>query len=158
MNMKTVKIITKNADETIKLGETLGSVLDRGCVLTFFGDLAAGKTTFTKGLAKGLGISDYVSSPTFTLIHEHKGRLPLYHVDLYRLNGTEEIETIGLDEYLESGGVTVIEWSERFEGELPDERIDIKIVPTGDDEREITFSTLDYEDVLEKLENACSCN
>ncbi|MBP5738436.1 MAG: tRNA (adenosine(37)-N6)-threonylcarbamoyltransferase complex ATPase subunit type 1 TsaE, partial [Abditibacteriota bacterium] len=104
--MKTFEITTRSAEETIALGEKLGKLLTGGVVLTLFGDLAAGKTTFTRGLAAGLGITDGISSPTFTLIHEHEGRQRLCHADLYRLGCPEEIDTIGLEEYMNDDCVT----------------------------------------------------
>ncbi|MBQ7525523.1 MAG: tRNA (adenosine(37)-N6)-threonylcarbamoyltransferase complex ATPase subunit type 1 TsaE [Abditibacteriota bacterium] len=152
--MKTFEITTRSAEETIALGEKLGKLLTGGVVLTLFGDLAAGKTTFTRGLAAGLGIPDGISSPTFTLIHEHEGRLRLCHADLYRLSCPEEIDTIGLEEYMNDDCVTVTEWSERFEDELPENRIDIEITRTGENERKFVFRSEDFGNVVEELENA----
>ncbi len=152
--MKTFEITTRSAEETIALGEMLGKLLTGGVVLTLFGDLAAGKTTFTRGLAAGLGIPDGISSPTFTLIHEHEGRLRLCHADLYRLSCPEEIDTIGLEEYMNDDCVTVTEWSERFEDELPENRIDIEITRTGENERKFVFRSEDFGNVVEELENA----
>ena len=155
--MKTFTIKTASAEETIALGERLGKILRGGVLLTLFGDLAAGKTTFTRGIAKGLDIKDGVSSPTFTLIHEHEGRLRLCHADLYRLSCPEEIDTIGIEEYIDSDCVTVTEWSERFEDELPENRIDIVIKRTGEEERIFVFRSEAFGDIVEELENACSC-
>ncbi len=152
--MKTFEITTRSAEETLALGEMLGKLLTGGVVLTLFGDLAAGKTTFTRGLAAGLGIPDGISSPTFTLIHEHEGRLRLCHADLYRLSCPEEIDTIGLEEYMNDDCVTVTEWSERFEDELPENRIDIEITRTGENERRFVFRSEDFGNVVEELENA----
>ncbi|MBP5717795.1 MAG: tRNA (adenosine(37)-N6)-threonylcarbamoyltransferase complex ATPase subunit type 1 TsaE [Abditibacteriota bacterium] len=152
--MKTFEITTRSAEETIALGEKLGKLLTGGVVLTLFGDLAAGKTTFTRGLAAGLGITDGISSPTFTLIHEHEGRLRLCHADLYRLSCPEEIDTIGLEEYINDDCVTVTEWSERFEDELPENRIDIEITRTGENERKFVFRSEVFGNVVEELENA----
>lgn len=136
------KVITTNsAEETIALGEKLGRLLKPGDVLALFGDLGAGKTTFTKGLAVGLGLEADVHSPTFTLIHEHPGPTPLYHIDLYRLSSEEEVEYIGIDEYIYSDGVTIIEWADRMKSLLPEERLDMEFKMKGDTEREITFET-----------------
>ena len=88
-------------------------------MIALFGDLGAGKTTLTKGIAVGLGLAADIHSPTFTLIHEHPGAVPLYHVDLYRLSCEEEIETLGLEEYIYSDGVTIIEWADRMKSLLP---------------------------------------
>ena len=156
--MNSFEIVTKSADETISLGKTLGKLLVGGVVITLFGDLAAGKTTFTRGVAEGLGIDDNISSPTFTLIHEHDGIIPLYHVDLYRLCGLEDIESIGLEEYLLSEGVTVVEWSERFEHELPHERIDVVLEAIDENERKIVFLSESHTDIIEGIKNAYACN
>lgn len=136
------KIIrTTSAEETMTFGERLGSRLQPGDVLALFGDLGAGKTTFTKGLAVGLGLEADVHSPTFTLIHEHLGQIPLYHIDLYRLESELEVENIGIDEYIYGDGVTVIEWADRMKSLLPGGRLDLEFRMVGDVEREITFET-----------------
>ena len=138
--MDTV-ITTSSAEETMALGEKLGARLEPGDVLALFGDLGAGKTTLTKGIARGLKLPADIHSPTFTLIHEHPGKIPLYHVDLYRLSTEEEIETLGLDEYIYSDGITIIEWADRMEATLPSDRLDITLRMKGDNERELRFST-----------------
>lgn len=138
--MKLV-IITFNAEETMALGERLGRALQAGDVIALFGDLGAGKTTLTKGIAVGLGLAADIHSPTFTLIHEHPGAVPLYHVDLYRLSKEEEIETLGLDEYIYGDGVTIIEWADRMKELLPPDRLDIELRMKGDTERELSFET-----------------
>jgi tRNA threonylcarbamoyladenosine biosynthesis protein TsaE len=132
-------ICTNSAEETTELGERLGMLLGPGDVIALFGDLGAGKTTLTKGIAVGLGLSADIHSPTFTLIHEHHGAVPLYHVDLYRLAGEAEIETLGLEEYIYSDGVTIIEWADRMKSMLPKNRLDITLRMLGDTERELTF-------------------
>jgi len=123
------------------LGERLGRALQAGDVIALFGDLGAGKTTLTKGIAVGLGLAADIHSPTFTLIHEHPGAVPLYHVDLYRLSKEEEIETLGLDEYIYGDGVTIIEWADRMKELLPPDRLDIELRMKGDTERELSFET-----------------
>lgn len=123
------------------LGEELGRGLQPGDVVALFGDLGAGKTTLTKGLARGLGVQSDIHSPSFVLIHEHPGPIPLYHIDLYRLSQGEEVETLGIEECLEGGGVTVIEWADRMTHLLPPDRLDIMMRLTGDSERELTFET-----------------
>lgn len=132
---------TNSADETMALGQSLGAKLQPGDVVALFGDLGAGKTTLTKGIAKGMGLPDDVHSPTFTLIHEHLGELPLFHVDLYRLGSEAEVEGIGIEEYIYGLGVTIVEWADRMKSMLPDERLDIDIRRTGDETREFTFET-----------------
>ena len=132
---------TNNSIETLALGEALGARLRPGDVVALFGDLGSGKTTLTKGIATGMGLPDDIHSPTFTLIHEHIGAVPLYHVDLYRLVSENEVEGIGVEEYIHGGGVTVIEWADRMRPMLPPERLDIDIKMTGDDTREFTCET-----------------
>ena len=119
-----------------------------------FGDLGAGKTTLTRGIAIGLGLAADIHSPTFTLIHEHPGAVPLYHVDLYRLSSEEEIETLGLDEYIYSDGVTIIEWADRMESLLPKDRLDITLRMVGDTERELTLET-QSDRVAKLIETLC---
>lgn len=112
--------ISASADETIALGRSIAATLRRGDVLALCGDLGAGKTHFVKGLAAGLDAQSGVTSPTFTLIHEYRGgRLPLYHFDFYRLEDEDEALKIGLDEYLDGDGVSVIEWADKFPALLP---------------------------------------
>lgn len=126
-----------NRDETIALGKKIGQQLVAGDVLVLDGDLGAGKTTFTKGLAAGLEIPDIIKSPTFTIIHEYQdGRLPLYHMDAYRLeNGGAE--DLGLEEYFDGDGVSVVEWAEFVEDELPTDFLAIHFKRTGDDNTRI---------------------
>ena len=126
-----------NRDATIALGKKIGQQLVAGDVLVLDGDLGAGKTTFTKGLAAGLEIPDIIKSPTFTIIHEYQdGRLPLYHMDAYRLeNGGAE--DLGLEEYFDGDGVSVVEWAEFVEDELPADFLAIHLKRTGDDNTRI---------------------
>ncbi len=113
-------IISHSPDETFLLGKEVGAALRGGEVLALDGDLGAGKTHFVKGLAAGLGHMGEVTSPTFTLVHEYtEGRLPLYHFDFYRLESEAEVVRIGLDDYLDMGGVAAIEWASKFPGLLP---------------------------------------
>jgi tRNA threonylcarbamoyladenosine biosynthesis protein TsaE len=115
--------ILHSAQETVDLGRIIGSLLQKGDLLALTGDLGTGKTTFTQGIARGLGVDPayYVTSPTYTLINEYPARYPFYHVDLYRIQSGLDIEELGLQEYLESDGVTVVEWAERLPaGALPE--------------------------------------
>lgn len=144
-------IKTQSVEETQKVAYAIGKWVKPGMILTLEGDLGAGKTTFTKGLAKGLDIKRNVNSPTFTIIKEYQGRLPLYHMDVYRLeNGADEI---GLDDYLYGEGVCVIEWASMIEDLLPNERLDIKIFRDGEFERHIELLPIgsEYETVSEEL-------
>ena len=124
--------------ETEALAERLGSRLCEGDILAFRGNLGAGKTAFTRGLAKGLGITDSVSSPTFALVHEyHGGRLPLYHFDMYRVEGIESLESTGFFDYLVMNGVLAIEWSEKITDYLPEHTIFIEIEYKDEQTRDV---------------------
>ncbi|MDO4720417.1 MAG: tRNA (adenosine(37)-N6)-threonylcarbamoyltransferase complex ATPase subunit type 1 TsaE [Peptostreptococcaceae bacterium] len=115
----------KDEEETLKLGRILGASLQAGAVITLNGDLGSGKTMLTKGIALALGVDESIVSPTFTIVQEYEGRLPLFHFDAYRIADEEEMYFIGFEEYLTRGGVCVIEWAERIEGILPAERLDL---------------------------------
>lgn len=128
---------TASEEETIALGERLARDLPSKQVVLLIGQLGAGKTTLAKGIVKGLGAAepDEVSSPTFTLIHEYRGRV--FHVDLYRLEDKREAQSVGLEDLFDLEAVVLIEWGERFPDLLPPERIEIRIRPIGDERREI---------------------
>lgn len=112
---------TNSPEQTEKIGQTMAAYLRAGDVIAFFGDLGAGKTAFTRGLARGLGISDRITSPTYTIVNEYPdGRLPLFHFDMYRLTDEEELFDIGWEDYLARGGVCAVEWSENVERALTD--------------------------------------
>jgi tRNA threonylcarbamoyladenosine biosynthesis protein TsaE len=136
--MKPFEVITSNADETMSIAERLAELLQPGDVLTLEGDLGAGKTTFTKGLAVGLGIQRMVNSPTFTIIKEYHGRLPLYHMDVYRV--TDENEDLGFEEYFEGDGVTVVEWAHLIGEQLPEDRLDIYLHHEPNNGRKLQFT------------------
>jgi len=118
-------LFSESEARTEELGERLAACLRRGDVLALYGDLGAGKTTLVRGLARGLGSADPVSSPTFVLLHVYEGRLTLYHFDAWRLAGPGDLEAIGAEDYLEGDGVAVVEWSERAQGLLPGERLEV---------------------------------
>lgn len=122
-----VRIVLKGLKETEEFGEKLGSILKPGDIISLTGDLGAGKTALTKSIGKGLGVEDYITSPTFTLINEYKGRLNLYHFDVYRLEGPIDLYDLGFEEYIYSNGVSIIEWGDKIEEILPEERINIQI-------------------------------
>lgn len=109
-----MQIITKTPEETLAFGETLGGCLQPGDIVLLCGDLGSGKTTLTQGICRGLGMKDYIRSPTFTLINEYQGRIPIYHVDLYRLESVKEIEALGLEEIFFGNGVSIVEWAEKL--------------------------------------------
>ena len=120
-------IITNNEDETIREGEKLGKTLKPGAVIALYGELGAGKTVFTRGLTAGLGTFLNVSSPTFTIVNEYPGDIPLFHFDMYRLESESELFDIGWDDYQDRGGVCVVEWSEKVSGAFPPDTVIVKI-------------------------------
>ncbi|MCR4734270.1 MAG: tRNA (adenosine(37)-N6)-threonylcarbamoyltransferase complex ATPase subunit type 1 TsaE [Treponema sp.] len=132
--------ITKSPEETIALGQKIGKKLKKGDVIAMQGTLAAGKTTITKGIAKALEIEDTITSPTFCLISEYYGKMPLYHMDVYRLEGSEDFINLGTDDMIYGDGVSIIEWSEKIMDELPSKTIILNIQPQEDGSRLITLS------------------
>ena len=134
---------TQSADQTRALAAALGALLQPGDVLCLIGDLGAGKTTFTQGLALGLGLppDEPVNSPTFTLVAEHPGgRVPLYHFDVYRLPDSSGLYDLAFDEYLSGDGVVVIEWADRVADALPPDRLDVHLTTEGPDVRQIVMT------------------
>jgi tRNA threonylcarbamoyladenosine biosynthesis protein TsaE len=129
---------TASAEETMALGERLGKLSQAGWVIGLSGDLGAGKTTFVKGFARGLGCDPAgVTSPTFTFLHVYRGRIPVYHVDLYRLETARQASDLGIDEYLGGDGVALVEWFENVPGWLPQTRLELFLEVTGEDTRKI---------------------
>ena len=134
-----MQFITKSPEETELLGQKLGAALRGGEVVAYRGDLGAGKTAFTRGLARGLRIAMRVTSPTYTIVNEYTGgRLPLFHFDMYRLGSSDELFDIGWEDYLLRGGVCAVEWSENVADAMQD-AVTVSIEKTGDDERRITI-------------------
>ncbi|NUN70788.1 MAG: tRNA (adenosine(37)-N6)-threonylcarbamoyltransferase complex ATPase subunit type 1 TsaE [Bacteroidetes bacterium] len=132
------RIVTRNEEGTIAAGEALAAQLRSGDVVALYGDLGTGKTRFVKGLSRGLGVREHVTSPTFTIVNEHRdGRMPLFHFDCYRLRTPSELDEIGFEEYLDGGGVCVVEWAEMIEGRLPASRINIRITLGADEQERI---------------------
>jgi tRNA threonylcarbamoyladenosine biosynthesis protein TsaE len=133
-------LVSSSPEQTWRIGKALGARLKPGDTVCLYGDLGAGKTSFAYGIALGLEVKEqYVTSPTFTFVNEYEGRAPFYHIDLYRLKGSEDLENIGFDEYIESDGVTVIEWAERAENELPEECLSVYLTFVSESSREIGF-------------------
>ncbi|CDZ24390.1 hypothetical protein CCDG5_1276 [[Clostridium] cellulosi] len=139
------RIITHSVEETEKAGQEFAKSLKPNDVIAFFGGLGMGKTAFIRGIARGLGITDPVSSPTFAIVHEYRGKIPLYHFDMYRITSWDDLESTGFYDYLESGGICAIEWSENIEEALPDNTIYIEITRDAqgndDNTRVITITT-----------------
>ncbi len=128
---------TNSPLQSIELGKKVGSLLKGGEVIAYTGDLGAGKTTFTRGLAMGMGLSDDVTSPTFTLVNEYTGKINLYHFDMYRIMNSTEIEVTGFYEYMTKNNVLAVEWSENISDALPLDTIYINIQRISDEERNI---------------------
>ena len=151
--MKT--FTSKRAEDTIGLGREIGRALTGGTVVALVGDLASGKTVFTKGIAEGLGLKDarYVNSPTFLIMKEYEGRVPLYHFDVYRLTGAHGLGTVGYADYFFGRGVCVIEWADKIEELLPQDYLRVEFKVTGDSERRIRVKAhgKGYKRLLEKL-------
>ncbi|MEW6409958.1 MAG: tRNA (adenosine(37)-N6)-threonylcarbamoyltransferase complex ATPase subunit type 1 TsaE [Nitrospirota bacterium] len=150
----SVEIITESPSETFNIGVDISRLLNDGDLICLFGELGAGKTCFIKGIGSGLGVdSRRITSPTFIIINEHRGRLRFYHIDLYRINNSSELEGIGFRDYIDGDGVTAVEWAEKAGKELPEERIDIEIFNIGGDRRRLVISAKGehYEDIVKQI-------
>ena len=134
-----MQFITHSPEETEKVGAALGAILSAGTILAYTGDLGAGKTAFTRGLAKGLGCTDMVTSPTYTIVNEYiSGRLPLFHFDMYRLHSSDDLFDIGWEDYLDRNGICAVEWSENV-ADAMEEAITVRIEKLGGDDRRIAI-------------------
>ena len=147
-----VKIYLDGEEQTKEIGYKLGKLLTPGSVICLIGDLGAGKTTMTQSLAKAIGVDDYITSPTFTIVNEYEGDMPLYHFDVYRIGSSEEMYDIGYDEYINSDGVCIIEWANLINDILPDEYLDIELIYKGMG-REMVLKPIGekYKKIVEEL-------
>jgi len=147
-------LISNSAEETQQVGRRLGELAQAGDLILLVGELGTGKTCLAQGIARGLGIDDYITSPSFVLIREHQGRLPLYHIDLYRLDKVEEITDLGLDDYLFGEGVCVVEWAEKAFDFFPKENLLIRLRHLAETRRGLRLEPNGqrYEDMLAQLE------
>lgn len=134
-------LVTHSAAETQAVASEIGRLLRGGDVITLAGDLGSGKTTFAQGLARGLDVTDPVVSPTFTIVRQYEGRVPLVHLDVYRLDHLQELHDLGFDELVDAEVVLLIEWGDVVSALLPSERLDVRLEPGGvaDDDRIVTF-------------------
>jgi tRNA threonylcarbamoyladenosine biosynthesis protein TsaE len=139
-----LKFHAGSVEETVELGLKLGRILQRGDSICLTGDLGTGKTAFTGGIARALGISEYITSPTFTIVNEYEGRLPLYHFDVYRIGDAEEMFETGYYEYINGNGVTVVEWSDLIKEILPNERIDVDIRKDNAEDADSRLITMEF--------------
>lgn len=155
--MSDWRLDTASAEETHHLGRCLGHIIVEPAIILLSGDLGAGKTCMTQGIARGLGVPDdeAITSPTYTLMNQYEGRLPVYHFDLYRLADSEEMDELGMEEYLPGEGVAVIEWADRFPG-LCRDGLDIRICHRGLENRTLHFHAIGPagENLLEALQSA----
>jgi len=151
--MKRLELITRSPEQTQQFGKSLGKIAQAGDVILLVGKLGAGKTCLTQGIAWGLDIDDYAASPSFVLVRELYGRLPLYHVDFYRLENLAEIAELGLDEYFYGKGVSVVEWAEKALSLLPPENLLIEMEYLSDSERRLKLkpSGKRYREIVAQL-------
>lgn len=150
-----MKIKLDSLNETEKFGIKLGKLLKEGDILCLNGDLGAGKTTITKSIGLGLGVEEYITSPTFALINEYKGRIPVYHFDVYRLENAHELYDLGFDEYFYGKGVCIIEWADKIQKMIPHENIVIDIEKSDDLESRILHIRgygSRYDELIKELE------
>lgn len=142
MGGETIHIVSESPEETVSIGRVLGRLAEPGTVIALTGPLGAGKTVLAKGIAEGAGVADprEVTSPTFVLVHEYEGRLPIRHVDAYRLSGAEDLAALGSDEMFFGDGLCIIEWADRAAAALPDERLDVVLEHAGPARRRLAFS------------------
>jgi tRNA threonylcarbamoyladenosine biosynthesis protein TsaE len=145
-----LSLISNSIDETQRIGKRLGELAQASDLILLVGELGTGKTCLTQGIALGLGIGDYITSPSFVLIREYQGRLPLYHIDLYRLDKTEEILDLGLDDYLSGQGVCVVEWADKALDLFPKERLLITLYHLDETRRALHLEARGqrYKDML----------
>ncbi|MDD5095416.1 MAG: tRNA (adenosine(37)-N6)-threonylcarbamoyltransferase complex ATPase subunit type 1 TsaE [Dehalococcoidia bacterium] len=155
MSIIHFKIISKTPEQTREIGADLGKLAEKGDLILLVGNLGAGKTCFSQGLAQGIGFSGYASSPSFVLVREYQGRLKVYHIDFYRLDDIEEIEGIGMEEYLSGDGVCVIEWADKAPGLFRQNHLLIEFEHLqAPEERQLRFEARGqrYTNLLRKLE------
>lgn len=148
---------TKNADETTAVGNAVGKLLKKGDVIAMDGDLGAGKTHFTYGIASALGVNEYITSPTFTIVNEyHSGRMPMFHFDAYRLMSEDDLYDIGYDDYLAQNGVVVVEWATNVDGVFDEKTIRVEILRMDDvseNDRTITILMDERADLIADSEH-----
>jgi len=152
--MKSITVHTTSEEQTVALGRRLGAVASAGDVFLLSGELGTGKTCLVRGIAAGMGIPDYASSPSFVIIRQYQGRLALYHMDFYRLERVEEIADLGIDEYLCGDGVCAVEWAERAAGLLPAEHLRISLSYAAvEGQRDIVLSAAGshYDAMMDRL-------
>jgi len=153
--VKSLEMLSNSAAQTRNMGMKLGKLATAGDAILLVGPLGAGKTCLTQGIAHGLGIHEYTASPSFVLVREYRGKLPLYHIDLYRLDRIEEVTQLGLDDYLYGNGVCVVEWADKGLGVLPEEHLLIEMQIVSPLKRKLSFVPRGsrYSEMLSKLKS-----
>ena len=136
----SIDLVTRATDETRKSAAALAELLEPGDVVSLTGELGAGKTAFVQGAAKALGVVGPVVSPTFVLVREYRGDIPIYHVDVYRLNRLQEVHDLGFEDFLDPGGVVFVEWGDAIEALLPDSHLRIELTTEGEEARRLRIS------------------
>ena len=131
------EFVTRSTDETLALAASVGEVLRPGDVVSLAGDLGTGKTVFARGVARALGVEDPVVSPTFTIVREYEGRVPVVHVDVYRLDTFQELHDLGFEEVVRDDAVTIVEWGDVIDGMLPGDRLDVRLAAGADDDERV---------------------
>lgn len=147
--MKKYVLKSDSPETTVEIGVRIGSQLKAKDIVCLTGELGAGKTTLIKGIARGAGVKDRVTSPSFKLINEYAGKTPFYHFDLYRLEKVDDIQQIGYEEYFYGNGITVVEWAEKLKELLPAERIEVYLFYTGSNSRELEINSTRALDLKE---------
>jgi tRNA threonylcarbamoyladenosine biosynthesis protein TsaE len=136
------RAVTRSTDETLELARAVGELLRPGDVVSLVGELGAGKTVFARGVARALGVTELVVSPTFTIVREYEGRVPLVHVDVYRIDAIQELHDLGFEEVVRDDAVTLVEWGDKVDGLLPADRLDVRLAPgAADDERVVEIES-----------------
>ena len=156
--MMRVEIVSSSPEQTQAIGRVLGARAQPGDVVLLVGELGAGKTCLAQGILWGLGVDEFARSPTFVMINEYEGRLPLYHIDLYRIDADAEIAELGLDEYLSGEGICVVEWPERSRYAYPLERVEIKLEHIDETTRKLTLTSASerFDSTLQAVESAAT--
>ncbi|MDS1029205.1 tRNA (adenosine(37)-N6)-threonylcarbamoyltransferase complex ATPase subunit type 1 TsaE [Bacillota bacterium LX-D] len=154
-------IRAQSAKDTKEIGSKLSGLLQPGDCLRLEGGLGAGKTTFTQGVCAGLGVTSQVTSPTFTILHQYQGKIPVYHIDAYRIESSGELNELGLEEFIEGDGVCLIEWAEKVSSLLPNAYLQVELLPgEKEDERLIKFTPINSERfrvLVGELKAKCEC-
>ncbi len=149
-----MQVLSRSPEQTREVGELLGQLLGKGSVVALIGELGSGKTVFAQGLARGLGVApdEYVSSPSFTIVNQYHGRIPIFHVDTYRLRSEPEMVALGYEEYFDPNGATVIEWADKVQGLLPERYITVHFTITGPQSRELEIGLVGQWPAREEAE------